>query len=315
MIKQGRLLHWSPENSRSRGTCSQIPHRVQVRTGTTSAPSPSLTLSDWRCTVTGCVECQENQHHSTDTVARGHLRFNSLLPSSLVTPFSPLWGSSRRPFSNPTHSHKHTRTHTHAPGCSPCCLWQPHVGFRFMPCQIARIPVSHSLRHYLRKGQQLLSSRASLNFSAWLGARWLRCHGARTKNCMKPCGGHHSSRSEQHFVSFCHFATSLSKSGIPSFSTAPRCSLCCFFFFPFYGIPDVSFCHSSFVSSPPTSWPLSDSCKPQPARENVRAPCRRGCQPDKALHIIKANNCFQGPSRSRRLWMGSWVGLLHENGV
>lgn len=128
---------------------------------------------------------EENQHHSSDVVAWGHLRFNLLLPSSLVTPFSPLWGSSRRPFPNPTHSH----THTQMPLAAAPVVYGNHtLAFKFMPCQIARIPVSHSLRHYLRKGQQLLLSRASLNFSAWLGARWLRCHGARTKTVWNRVG-------------------------------------------------------------------------------------------------------------------------------
>lgn len=58
---------------------------------------------------------------------------------------------------------------------SSCCLWQPQVGFRFMPCQIARIPVSHSLWRCLRKGQLLLSW-ASLNFVVSVGARWFGCY-------------------------------------------------------------------------------------------------------------------------------------------
>lgn len=44
-----------------------------------------------------------------------------------------------------------------------------------MPCQIAQIPVSHSLWCCLRKGQLLLSW-ASLNFVVLVGARWFGCY-------------------------------------------------------------------------------------------------------------------------------------------
>lgn len=90
-----------------------------------------------------------------------------------------------------TNTHTHTHTHHHrcsfflelnvsalstdASRNSSCCLWQPQLGFRFMPCQIARIPTLHSLRRCLRKGQLLLS-RASLNFVVLVGARWFGCY-------------------------------------------------------------------------------------------------------------------------------------------
>ncbi len=77
---------------------------------------------------------------------------------------------------------------------SSCCLWQPQVWFRFMPCQIARIPVSHSLRRSLKKGQLLLSW-ASLNFVVFVGARWFGCYDTRERlyeNMTTPkCGGVH----------------------------------------------------------------------------------------------------------------------------
>lgn len=51
-----------------------------------------------------------------------------------------------------------------------------------------------------------------------------------------------------------------------------------------------------FASS--ISCSLSDSCKPQSARlclKAIRVLCISGCQLDKALRIIKNNNCLQGP--------------------
>lgn len=217
-----------------------------------------------------------------------------LLPSSLVTPFSPLWGSSRRPFPNPTHSH----THTHR------CPWLQPLLFMattrwlsihaLSDSENSRLPLPPTLSPE-RSAAFIIASKSE--FFSMTRRQVVALPRRADQNCMKPCGG---TTPPEASSTLSHFATSLSKSGIPSFSTAARCCLS-LFFFPFYGIPDVSFCHSSFVSSPPTSWPQSDSCKPQPARENMHAPCRRGCQPDKALRIIKANNCFQGPSRSRRL--------------
>lgn len=130
----------------------------------------------------------ENEHHSDYVVARGHLRFSEPLLSSPMTPFFHVRSS--RPPSNPdARTHTHTAflhlnasaLFTNALRNGPRCLWQPQVGFRFMPCQIARIPVSHSLWHYLRKGQLLLCW-ASLNFSALVGARWLGCYGTWKKN-------------------------------------------------------------------------------------------------------------------------------------
>lgn len=123
------------------------------------------------------------------------------------------------PPSNP-HAHTHTAflhlnvsaLFTNAPRNSPRCLWQPQVGFRFMPCQIARIPVSHSLWHYLRKGQLLLSW-ASLNFLALVGARWLGCYGTWKKKTFLTTW---QLRSEENFVMY-NLATFLSTSWVQSF--------------------------------------------------------------------------------------------------
>lgn len=245
----------------------------------------------------------EKEHHTDYVVARGHLRFSEPLLSSLVTPFFHVRSS--HPPSNPyPHTHPHCFpasqcfcSLTNAPRNSPRCLWQPQVGFRFMPCQIARIPVSHSLWHYLRKGQLLLSW-TSLNFLALVGTRWLGCDDTWKKTFMTTW----QLRSEENFVMYNLATFFLSTSWVQSFlldhvlpfsqwASGSVQHLCCF-----YEIPDVSFCLTSFVSSS-ISWPLSDSCKPQPACVCLKVICAlrsSGCQLDKALHIIKNNNCLQG---------------------
>lgn len=252
----------------------------------------------------------ENEPHSDYVVAWGHLRFSEPLLSSPVTPFFHRRPS--HPPSNPyAHTHTHTRTYMHttflhlsvsalftnAPRNSPCCLWQPQVAFRFMPCQIARIPVSHSLWHYLRKGQLLLCW-ASLNFLALVGARWLGCCGTWKRKTFMTTW---QLWSDENLVVY-NLATFLSTSWVQPFlldhilpfsqwASGSVLHLCCF-----HEIPDVSFCLTSFVSSS-ISWPLSDSCKPQPACVCLKVICAlrsSGCQLDKALHIIKNNNCLQG---------------------
>lgn len=76
--------------------------------------------------------------------------------------------------------------------------------------------------------------------------------------------------------------------------------LCC----PFQTF--LCLCRISFLFAPSVSRPPSDSCKPQSARLCLKVICVRcisGCQLDKALRIIKNNNCLQGQIRpAGALW-------------
>lgn len=94
--------------------------------------------------------------HST---IRGHVTYLTCLPLPPRSPRSPgakcFYHSSQMPLA------------------TALVVWQPQVWFRFMPCQIARIPASHSL---LAGKGQLSLSWASLNFAVFVGTRWFGCY-------------------------------------------------------------------------------------------------------------------------------------------
>lgn len=193
---------------------------------------------------------------------REPVSFNLVLTSSLLTHVGVM---------------PYTYTETRMLLAAPCIVYGNHtLAFDSCLVRLGKFPSLTPSDTDLRKGQQLhYHEQVHFFFQHGLApGGWAT---ACSRNCMKQFAGSTSTEASS------TFAISLSKSGIPSFAQTPF-SPCGFFSFTtshmfLFVIP--------LLSSSPTSWPRADSCKSQPACVNVHAPCSRGCQLDKALHIIK----------------------------
>lgn len=165
--------------------------------------------------------------------------------------------------------------------------------------------VSHSQQHWLWKGQQLHYREHGLAPGGYAAT-------ARAWKRLEMGRWYDSSRSEQHFVflPFCNFFIKKWNSDVLVNSRFPLrlVSVCAVWVF-FYEIPDVSFCHSTFLSSPPTSWPLVDSCKPQPACVNVHVPISRAVSARQRLYTLSRLYSFSESSQSHnRSALGTFCG-------
>lgn len=175
--------------------------------------------------------------HST---IRGHVTYLTCLPLPPRSPRSPgakcFYHSSQMPLA------------------TALVVWQPQVWFRFMPCQIARIPASHSL---LAGKGQLSLSWASLNFAVFVGTRWFGCYNTSEElyeNMTAPKIG------AVHHVWFSSFFISR------IFVGPCKCAQFWASWHPRFSLFDSLFLSRLRPLFSLVSYFLSDSCKPRPAR-------------------------------------------------
>lgn len=165
-------------------------------------------------------------------------------------------------------------------------VWQPQVWFRFMPCQIARIPVSHSL---LAGKGQLSLSWASLIFAVFVGTRWFGCYNTleelyENMTAAEMGAVHHVWFSSFFLSAGCVSTFLLERVSVHSSEHQEIPDLPCF---------TLSFCLASVLVSLTLCRTAASLNRQEFVWKVIGALWVSGCQLDKALHIIKSNNCLR----------------------